>query len=171
MHGLRDYRGKATLLVFYLGYGCLHCAEQLQALAPQARQFEEAGISLVAISTDDLDDLDDPAGPRIITWQLERKHAKPVGGRRGVNKKAKKRLEVINKKLQTLRPRLSGSRAQADDAEELKHLEPMLDPKVETDPSVRQEVWRVLSTSLLPKADRPVAGLPYGDHGGYDLQL
>ena len=40
-----------------------------------------------------------------------------------VNKKAKKRLEVINKKLQTLRPRLSGSRAQADDAEELKQLE------------------------------------------------
>ena len=40
-----------------------------------------------------------------------------------MDKKAKKRLNVINKKLQTLRPRLSGSREQADDAEELKALE------------------------------------------------
>jgi chromosome segregation ATPase len=40
-----------------------------------------------------------------------------------VDKKAKKRLDVINKKLQTLRPRLAGSRAQADDPEELKQLE------------------------------------------------
>lgn len=40
-----------------------------------------------------------------------------------MDKKAKKRLEVINKKLQTLRPRLAGSKAQADDASELKQLE------------------------------------------------
>ncbi|TWT79582.1 hypothetical protein CA13_09860 [Planctomycetes bacterium CA13] len=40
-----------------------------------------------------------------------------------MDKKAKKRLEVINKKLTSLRPRLAGSRAQADDAEELKQLE------------------------------------------------
>ncbi|MEM6687774.1 MAG: hypothetical protein AAF664_00010 [Planctomycetota bacterium] len=40
-----------------------------------------------------------------------------------MDKKAKKRLDVINKKLQTLRPRLAGSRAQADDPEELKQLE------------------------------------------------
>lgn len=40
-----------------------------------------------------------------------------------MNKKAKKRLEVINKKLQILRPSLAGSKAQADDTEELKELE------------------------------------------------
>ncbi len=40
-----------------------------------------------------------------------------------MDKKSKKRLDVINKKLQTLRPRLAGSRAQADDAGELKQLE------------------------------------------------
>ncbi|MEM6979096.1 MAG: hypothetical protein AAF539_05460 [Planctomycetota bacterium] len=40
-----------------------------------------------------------------------------------MDKKAKKRLDVINKKLQTLRPRLAGSRAQADDEAELKQLE------------------------------------------------
>ena len=37
--------------------------------------------------------------------------------------KAKKRLEVINKKLTTLRPRLSGAKAQADDLDEIKELE------------------------------------------------
>lgn len=40
-----------------------------------------------------------------------------------MDKKSKKRLDVINKKLQTLRPRLAGSRAQADDPTELKQLE------------------------------------------------
>ena len=37
--------------------------------------------------------------------------------------KAKKRLEVINKKLQTLRPRLAGAKSQNDDPQELKALE------------------------------------------------
>ena len=36
-----------------------------------------------------------------------------------MDKKAKKRLEVINKKLQTLRPRLTGAKSQADDLEEI----------------------------------------------------
>lgn len=40
-----------------------------------------------------------------------------------MDKKSKKRLDVINKKLQTLRPRLAGSREQADDPAELKQLE------------------------------------------------
>jgi peroxiredoxin len=50
---LADYRGRPVVLTFYLGYQCLHCAEQLQALAPLAKEFEEAGISLLALSTDD----------------------------------------------------------------------------------------------------------------------
>jgi archaellum component FlaC len=37
--------------------------------------------------------------------------------------KAKKRLEVINKKLQSLRPRLVGAKSQADDLDEIKQLE------------------------------------------------
>lgn len=40
-----------------------------------------------------------------------------------MDKKQKKRLDVINKKLQTLRPRLAGSREQTDDPQELKQLE------------------------------------------------
>ena len=54
---LADYRGKPVVVIFYLGYGCLHCAEQLQAFAPKTKEFEEAGISIVAISTDTPEDL------------------------------------------------------------------------------------------------------------------
>jgi len=48
-----DFKGKPHVVIFYLGYACLHCAEQLQAFAPKAKEFEEAGISMIAISTDD----------------------------------------------------------------------------------------------------------------------
>src|SRR5262245_6333736 len=48
-----QYRGKPVVVIFYLGYQCLHCAEQLQAFAPLAKAFEDAGIALVAVSTDD----------------------------------------------------------------------------------------------------------------------
>jgi peroxiredoxin/tetratricopeptide (TPR) repeat protein len=51
--GSAQYRGKPVVIIFYLGYQCLHCAEQLQAFAPLTKAFQDAGISLVAISTDD----------------------------------------------------------------------------------------------------------------------
>ena len=54
---LKDYRGKPVVVIFYLGYGCLHCVEQLQAFAPKAEAFRKAGIELVAISSDSQEDL------------------------------------------------------------------------------------------------------------------
>jgi len=54
---LNDYAGKPVIVIFYLGYGCLHCAEQLQAFAPMTEKFNEAGIDVVAISTDNKEDL------------------------------------------------------------------------------------------------------------------
>ncbi|MBM3840658.1 MAG: redoxin domain-containing protein [Verrucomicrobia bacterium] len=56
-HSLRDDRGKPVVVIFYLGYGCLHCIEQLNTFAPVARQFTEAGISLAAIGTDSVEGL------------------------------------------------------------------------------------------------------------------
>jgi len=44
--------GQPTLVVFYLGFGCLHCIEQLQAIAPQAEEFAADGIRIVAVGTD-----------------------------------------------------------------------------------------------------------------------
>lgn len=52
-----EFRGKPHILIFYLGYSCLHCAEQLQAFAPMVDEFEKAGMPLMAISTDNIDGL------------------------------------------------------------------------------------------------------------------
>ena len=48
-----EYLGQPHIVIFYLGHGCLHCAEQLQAFAPRVGDFEATGIKMVAISTDD----------------------------------------------------------------------------------------------------------------------
>lgn len=56
-HSLDQYKGKPVVVLFYLGYGCLHCTEQLQAFGNMTEQFKKSGISLVAISTDDQDGL------------------------------------------------------------------------------------------------------------------
>ncbi|MBL8725053.1 MAG: redoxin domain-containing protein [Planctomycetes bacterium] len=52
-YSLANQRGRPTLVVFYLGFGCMHCVEQLRALAPRTAEFAAAGIDLVAIGTDD----------------------------------------------------------------------------------------------------------------------
>ncbi len=54
---LKDFKGKPVVVIFYLGFGCLHCVEQLNAFAPLAKEYADAGISLVAISTDAIPDL------------------------------------------------------------------------------------------------------------------
>jgi peroxiredoxin/rhodanese-related sulfurtransferase len=54
---LKQFRGKPVIVIFYLGYGCLHCAEQLQAFAPATEKFSDAGISLIAVSTDNQEQL------------------------------------------------------------------------------------------------------------------
>ena len=55
---LGQFKGKPVLVVFYLGAGCSHCIEQLNILAPLAKDFARAGIELVAISTDTPQGLD-----------------------------------------------------------------------------------------------------------------
>ena len=47
-----QFRGRPVVYVFYLGFGCLHCVEQLKALAPLYSEFKSAGIEVVAVSTD-----------------------------------------------------------------------------------------------------------------------
>ena len=54
---LASYQGKPVVVIFYLGYGCLHCAEQLQKFAPAAEKYADAGIELIGISTDSQKDL------------------------------------------------------------------------------------------------------------------
>ena len=51
--GSDDFVGQPYIAIFYLGHGCLHCAEQLQAFGPRVADFEKIGIKMIAISTDD----------------------------------------------------------------------------------------------------------------------
>ncbi|MBX3412483.1 MAG: redoxin domain-containing protein [Pirellulales bacterium] len=60
---LADYRGKPVVVIFYLGIGCLHCVEQLEAFAPLAPEYATAGIELIGISTD---------GPELLRQSHER---------------------------------------------------------------------------------------------------
>jgi len=56
---LKKYRGKPVLVILYLGSGCAHCMKQLNAFAPAGKKFEEAGIPMIAVSTDTVDGLKD----------------------------------------------------------------------------------------------------------------
>jgi peroxiredoxin/tetratricopeptide (TPR) repeat protein len=52
---LEGFHDRPVVVIFYLGYSCLHCVQQLEKFAPMSKQFHDAGIDLVAISTDSLD--------------------------------------------------------------------------------------------------------------------
>ncbi|MBK9383653.1 MAG: redoxin domain-containing protein [Planctomycetes bacterium] len=54
---LDEWRGKPVVLIFFLGFDCLHCVEQLRALRPLAKSYREAGIELLAIGTDGVAEL------------------------------------------------------------------------------------------------------------------
>ena len=54
---LASYRGRPVCVIFYLGYGCIHCAEQLHEFAPRLKDFQATGLEVVAISTDDQEGL------------------------------------------------------------------------------------------------------------------
>ncbi len=49
--------GKPKILIFYLGFGCLHCVEQLTAIKPKVGDFTAAGIDVIAISTETVPEL------------------------------------------------------------------------------------------------------------------
>lgn len=49
--GLDRWKGKPVLIVFFLGFDCLHCVEQLQALSPVAKKFQEAGVGIVTVGS------------------------------------------------------------------------------------------------------------------------
>ncbi|MGJ8697380.1 MAG: peroxiredoxin family protein [Verrucomicrobiaceae bacterium] len=54
---LTSQKGKPFILVFYLGAGCLHCTEQLTAMADRYPDFQKAKLPILAISTDPVDQL------------------------------------------------------------------------------------------------------------------
>ena len=53
LHTLAEFHGKPLLMIFFLGQDCPHCIKQLEAFAKKAKQVAEAGLTVVAVSTDD----------------------------------------------------------------------------------------------------------------------
>ena len=52
-----DHQGKPTIMIFYLGFGCLHCVEQLHTFSPLLEKFQAAGVNVIAVSTETIDEL------------------------------------------------------------------------------------------------------------------
>jgi peroxiredoxin len=48
----RQMAGKPYLIILYLGFGCLHCAEQLGKFSPELDRFRDAGLEVIGISTE-----------------------------------------------------------------------------------------------------------------------
>jgi len=54
---LATYRGRPVLVIFFLGFGCVHCVEQLGEFAPKAGAYADAGIPIVTIGSDSVEQL------------------------------------------------------------------------------------------------------------------
>jgi len=52
-HSLAQFRGKPVILIFFYGPGCPHCRAQLEAFRKMAKDFTQAGLTVVAISSED----------------------------------------------------------------------------------------------------------------------
>jgi peroxiredoxin len=48
----KQFSGKPYIAILYLGFGCLHCAEQLAEFSPKVEQFSKLNIELIGISTE-----------------------------------------------------------------------------------------------------------------------
>ena len=53
----KHYAQKPLVLILYLGFGCVHCAEQLREFSPMVEKFQKAGIEVAAISSEKLSQL------------------------------------------------------------------------------------------------------------------
>lgn len=52
-----EFDGKPRIIIFYLGFGCLHCIEQIHQFSPLYDEYQKAGIDVVAISTETVQEL------------------------------------------------------------------------------------------------------------------
>ena len=72
----KQVAGRPYVMILYLGFGCLHCAEQLAAFSPQVEAFEKMGIDVIGISSETVTELN--AGIRQYDKEMKiRLHADP----------------------------------------------------------------------------------------------
>lgn len=55
--GTKGFAGRPVLVVFYLGFGCVHCVEQLHELRPRYQDFKKAGVEIIAVGSDTPDEV------------------------------------------------------------------------------------------------------------------
>jgi peroxiredoxin len=65
---LSDQRSGPVLLKFYRGFWCPYCVAELEQLNRYAAEFEKIGVSLIAISSDRVDELEPFAGKH--KWRI-----------------------------------------------------------------------------------------------------
>ena len=53
----KQFARRPLVLILYLGFGCVHCAEQLKEFSPMVKPFHDAGIDVTGISTETLTQL------------------------------------------------------------------------------------------------------------------
>ena len=56
-HRLSDHQGQPVVVIFYLGFGCLHCVEQLRDFHPHVDAYRDAGLEILAIGTDSVQNM------------------------------------------------------------------------------------------------------------------
>lgn len=56
-HSLAEFGGKPAVVFFFKGYGCLHCARQVTALAAAYQSFKAKGIQIVGVTSDSVEAL------------------------------------------------------------------------------------------------------------------
>ena len=53
----KQFGKRPVVLILYLGFGCVHCAEQLKEFSPMVEKYRDAGIDVAGISTETLSQL------------------------------------------------------------------------------------------------------------------
>jgi peroxiredoxin len=66
---LSDLRNRPVLLKFYRGFWCPYCIAELEQFNRYARDFEKLGVSLIAVSSDRVDELEPFA--RKHKWRIQ----------------------------------------------------------------------------------------------------
>jgi peroxiredoxin/tetratricopeptide (TPR) repeat protein len=66
---LSQYRGRPVIVILYLGFGCLHCVEQLRTFEPRVEELRREGLEIVGIGTDAAD----PLRAALTSWTVEGK--------------------------------------------------------------------------------------------------
>lgn len=56
-HSLVDFQGKSTVVFFFKGHGCLHCAQQVAAFTEHYQSLLNKGVQVIGVTSDSVETL------------------------------------------------------------------------------------------------------------------